>query len=200
MDYAGPAASFLQVIGGLAQESAAQSSANAQARALDENARRTLLQGELDVTQVRRDERAATGEMLAGQGGSGLIMGEGSLADMIAQNAYHRELDVMNVRRKATGDAAALTDQAAQARSAGRQAMIGAAFGAVSGALTGVASYRRDKALGTAAAAERAAQLGGGTNLTAQRKPGEQAMPWETGITLPTDIFAVRAPRMRLFD
>lgn len=159
----GAAGLALQTIGTLYGGFAANSQGQAQSAALIENGRRTILQGEMDAQEVRRQERMTTGDLLVQQGGSGFQMGSGSLADLISQNAYNRETDIYNIRSKASGDAAALYDQAAMARAKGRDALIGSAFSAVSTALTGATKLRQQGILADQAETERTT-MGGGTS------------------------------------
>jgi hypothetical protein len=161
----------LQVGGSLLSGADQKNQYKASARADEENARLTMLQAGYDSAQLRRDERLATGEMIAAQGGSGLELGTGSLADMIAQNAYYRELDILATRRSATAEANALYQSSRDKRKAGNMAMAGAILSAGSAALNGINDMRQQSAVKRQTQKERGYQLGGGTVLTKRAPP-----------------------------
>lgn len=128
-----------------------------------ENARRSILQGEQESMQTRRDERAQSGEMIAAMGGSGIELGSGSSADLLAQSAYQRELEVLNIRTRRSSEANNLLQSAADRKAAGRAALVQGVFGAASTALKGVSDMRAKRTAADQASKERAVILGGGT-------------------------------------
>ncbi|NLS27929.1 hypothetical protein S2M10_29310 [Sphingomonas sp. S2M10] len=136
----------------------ARDAAYAQGQALDENARLSVLAGEQQGWQTRLQERRQTGEMLSAQGGSGVQMGTGTAADLIAENSYQRELEILGIRQKAVRQANNYTTQANDTRAAGRAALTGSIFSAVSGALNSVSAMREQRSVSASNASVRAAQ------------------------------------------
>lgn len=113
-------------------------------RVHEENARQSLLAGEVEAQQVRREARQQNGDALAAMGGSGLML-TGSITDMLEQGEYEAELDIIATRRRATGQARNYSQQAKDMRRQGRNAMIGGIFGAASTVLGAAREDRRDK-------------------------------------------------------
>lgn len=136
----------------------AKNGAYAQAKVDDENARLSILGGEQDAWSSRLEERRATGEMIAGQGGSGVEMGSGTAGDLVAENAYQRELEILGIRTKAVRQANNYIQAGNDKRKAGRSAMTQALFGAVAGALQGASNIRAQRISGNNAAAVRGAE------------------------------------------
>lgn len=137
----------------------ARDAAYAQGQALDENARLSVLAGEQQAWTTRLQERRQTGEMLAAQGGSGVQMGTGTAADLIAESSYQRELEILGVRQKAVRQANNYTTQANDARAAGRAALTKSIFGAVSGALSSFSAMRDQQSVSQSNQQVRDAQL-----------------------------------------
>lgn len=134
-------ASALQMVGSIMGAADQASALRRSARADRENARRSELQGEIDVLQTRRDERAISGDAIAAMASSGFALGTGSAADLIRQNAIEREVEIGNIRYAANQEATGLRQQAADKKRAARSAIIGGvlqagaqAAGAVAGA------------------------------------------------------------------
>jgi hypothetical protein len=144
--------------GQIVQGVEAKNAAYAQAKVDDENARLSILGGEQDAWSSRLEERRVTGELIAGQGGSGVEMGSGTAADLIAENAYQRELEILGVRTKAVRQANNYIQAGNDRRKAGRSAMTQALFGAVSGALQGASNLRAQRISASTGAAVRAAE------------------------------------------
>lgn len=157
--------------GGLMGGIEANRAARAQARVDEENARRTVLQGEHDAQQTRRDEALASAAMLVAGGGNGLMLEGGSLAGLIAQNALQREYEILNIRTLAVDQANELHGRAAESRSAGRAALVQSAFGAIGGAVKDVSAMRDQRRIDAQLRHERQQQLGGGTSLVPRRAP-----------------------------
>lgn len=126
------------IVGGIEQNRAAR----AGARADTENARRTVLLGEQEALQTSIDQRRAAGDMLASMAGSGFEMGQGSFGDLLRESAYQQELEILNIRTTRAQEAGNLLQQASERRKAGRAALIGGMFGAVSTALQGASQIR----------------------------------------------------------
>ncbi len=126
------------LVGGIEQNRAAR----AGARADTENARLTILQGEQEALQTGREERRAAGDMLTAMAGSGFEMGQGSFGDLLRESAYQRELEVLNIRTTRTQESKNLLAQASERRKAGRAALLGGMFGAVSTAVQGASQIR----------------------------------------------------------
>lgn len=167
-DIMGPVGLGLQMAGQITNGLGTAAAERAKARQEEENARRAMLQGELDAQQVRRDARKATGEMLAGMGSANVALGIGSAADVIAQSNYERELDILNLRGNATDEANARYADAAGHRGAARNAIVSMIFNTASTAVSGAGQMRRDRLMSVQTAKERAAYLGGGTALGAR--------------------------------
>ena len=157
-----------QIIGGIEQDKAA----HAQARVDDANAQRTLLAGEQQALQTRKDERRASGDMIAGMGGTGLMIGSGSAADVLAQNAYERELEILNIRTQSATNANNLYQAGADKRAAGKAALVQSIYGAASTAIAGAGQMRASRTISGANDAYRAASLGGGTQSVPQPRIG----------------------------
>ena len=132
-----------QIIGGIEANRAAKG----QARVDTENARLSILDGEQEALQTRRDERMQTGALIAAMGGDGVQLGSGSAADVIAESAYQRELEILNLRSKATAQANNLYQSATDKRAAGKSALTSAMFGAASTALKGVSDMRAQRTM-----------------------------------------------------
>lgn len=126
------------LVGGIEQNRAAR----AGARADTENARRTVLLGEQEALQTSIDQRRSAGDMLTQMAGSGFEMGQGSFGDLLRESAYQQELEILNIRTTRAQEADGLLAQAAERRKAGRAALIGGMFGAVSTALQGASQIR----------------------------------------------------------
>lgn len=145
MAAAGPAALAMQasaqIIGGIEANRAAKG----QARVDDENARLSILGGEQDALQTRRDERMQTGALIASMGADGVQLGSGSATDVLAENAYQRELEIYGIRTKATQQANNLYQSATDRRAAGKSALTSAMFGAAATALKGVSDMRAQR-------------------------------------------------------
>ena len=131
------AATALQMVGTVMGAADQASQLRRSARADRENARRTELQGEIDVLQTIRDERAVSGDAIAAMASSGFALGTGSAADLIRQNGLERETEILNIRYAANQDATGLRQQAADKKRAARSAIIGGVLQAGSQAAQG---------------------------------------------------------------
>lgn len=155
------AAAGVSAVGQLQQGAEAKHAAYAQSEVDFENARLTTLEGEQTAWQSRLDERRSTGEMIAGMAGAGFEMGSGTAVDLIAENAYQRELEILGVRTKAVREANNYIQQGNDRRKAGRAAQRQAIFGAVATALQGASSFRASQISGGNASAIRGAEAAG---------------------------------------
>lgn len=151
----GPAAIAMQAVGGLVQGEQANKAARASARVDDENARLSILSGEQDALQTAHDERMQAGAQLAAMAGDGVQIGSGSAADLLAESAYQGSLEQFNIRTRAVRQSRNLSQQAADKRTAGRNALIGSMFGVAAGALQGVSNLRAQRAMDTGIANSR---------------------------------------------
>lgn len=115
------------LVGGLQERSAMRREASV----LDENARLTLLQGEQEIAQTRREERRLSGESIAAMAGSGALVGTGSALDVIRQNAIEREVEVGNIRALRQREAEDYRTAASDRRRAGDAALTRGVFGAI---------------------------------------------------------------------
>lgn len=135
--------------------------ARAQGRAFDENARLTEYQGEFDVLAALRKSRMEDGAMLAdaaaGGGGGGAGAG-GSMADILYANAVQRQMEALNIRHAAAGQASGLRAQASQARRDGKAALFNGVMRAGAAALTGVDKQKANARIAAQNDAERTFQ------------------------------------------
>ncbi|WP_298603405.1 hypothetical protein [uncultured Sphingorhabdus sp.] len=171
----------MQVAGTVAGGIAENKQQRAAARVDDENARLTVLQGEQEALDTRREERSMAGDMIAAMAGSGTML-DGSNADLITQSAYQRELEIYNIRRQRTSQARNLQQSAKDKRRAGRNALIGAGFSAVSTALGGIADIRAGRLMAAQGARERGATLTGSIKLPSRSSAATGApAPYQLG-------------------
>jgi len=156
-----------KILGGFQQAKGPRAAA-----AVDEqNAQLTLLDGEQQVLQTRRDERQQAGDMIAMQGGSGIEIGSGSAGDLIAESAYQRELEILNIRTKATRQANNLYQDAADKRAAARAAILNGVFGAVASVVSSAADLRASRTLSAQSGTEDSVMLGGGAQASSAAVP-----------------------------
>ena len=125
---AGAAFAGLQVAGSLLNGMSENAAAKSEAATLDENGRLVLLAGEQEATQTAREERQVSGEAIAALAGNGVMVGTGSAADIIQQNAVEREVEIGNIRARARAEDRNYRQAANDRRYAGRQALIGSVF------------------------------------------------------------------------
>ena len=149
-------AAAAQFAGGVMERDASYRSANVD----EENARLSILSGEQDAELLRRQERFQVGEDIAAQGGNGLLSG-GSITTLIEASAFERELEIATLRNRAYGEADNFKTRAKESRRAGKAALIGGLFGAVSSALDGAAGVRNQRRLSGQRARERSSLFGG---------------------------------------
>jgi hypothetical protein len=153
---------FAPLAGGIADNSAAR----AQGAALDEDARRTELQGNLDAAEASRESRSQLGEMIAAMGGDPT---SGSNADIIYQSQIERQYELLNLRYGAASKADSLRSEARQSRAAGRNALFG---GIVNAGVAALGGYQDLKDRGE----ERAARK----RLYSAQNSGQIAVPRTT--------------------
>lgn len=154
----------MQVAGTAAGGISANKDARAAARVDDENARLNVLTGEQEALQTRRDERSMAGDMIAAMAGGGTLL-DGSNADLVAQSAYQREVEIFNIRSQRSAEARNLQQSAKDKRRAGKNALIGAGFSAVSTALSGAADIRANRLSSAQGSRERSATLSGAIKM-----------------------------------
>lgn len=147
MAAAAPIALALSVAGTVAGGIEANNAARANARVSEENARLSLLAGEQEAMQTRREERRMAGAMIAAMGGGGAEMGTGTAYDLVMESANQREMEIYGLRTKAAGEARNLMQKAADQRRAGRAALVGSLFSAASSAIGGVGDIKRQRKL-----------------------------------------------------
>lgn len=181
------------IAGGLAENSAARR----EARQLNENARQTELQGEIDVLTAMRKSRMEDGAMAADAAAGGQQgIGSGSIADMIYANARERQMEALSIRASAQSEAKGYRAQASAAKARGRNAIIGGVFRAGAATLMGIRDQRNQAKVDAATAAGRAAdrappqKLGSipiprsgsvsveNNNLVDPRRYGKTPNPW----------------------
>jgi hypothetical protein len=151
----------LQTAGGLMSAGQSYAQGKQQGAVLDENARLTEMQGNLDATEARHASRAQEGEIAAALAGMGTMGGTGSGEDILYQTALEREYELMNIHFNAGQQARGLRDQASQARSAGKAAALNGVLGAAANAIAGVHTLKNDKAERSSVERKRSAQLPG---------------------------------------
>lgn len=120
----------MQAIGtihGVAEESRGLRAA---ARVDDENARLAILSGAQDGSKVRREERRETGTMIAQQGLSGTLVGTDSNLRAVEQNAFQRELELLNIRTRAQRESDNYKAAAAEKRKQAKAAIVRGVLGA----------------------------------------------------------------------
>lgn len=140
----------LQAVSTIAGGIGANAEARAGARIDDENARLSLLAGEQQAGEVLRQERMAAGEAVVSMADAGGGLGWGTAADVLAESLANRDRDIAALRTKAAGEARNHMRAAADKRSAGRAALIGAAFNTVAGALGNYAAIKGQARIGAA--------------------------------------------------
>lgn len=141
--------------------SGAATNANTQAAIAEENARRAILGGEQQASQINRDARMAMGEQIASAAGSGFVPGAGTAADLITASSMNAARDMTAVRTRAAGQAQNYEMEAAAKRASAKAAMLNGMFGAVSDALASGAKARSDRLLIGAQENYRGTVLGG---------------------------------------
>lgn len=156
-------AAAIKGIGSGLMAGGAANNANAEAAIADENARRAILGGEQQVSQINRDARMAMGEQIAGMAGSGFVPGAGTAADLITASSLNAARDVAAIRARAAGQAQNYQMQADAKRAQARASIINGMFGAVSDALSASAKDRADRLLIGATEKYRGTVLGGST-------------------------------------
>lgn len=124
--------------------------ANYEAGIDDENAHLALLDGAHDEASIRRQERAASGEMIAAQGASGVQIGTGSALEALRENAYTAEYDALSARYTAATKAHGYSLDAQRQRAAARQAKTGGLLRAGAALLQGVSQFSSTTALARA--------------------------------------------------
>jgi hypothetical protein len=162
---AGPPGIALMVASAAFQGFTAMKAANAAARADEENARRAEMGGAYAEDDIRRRERALSGDAIVAESANGVSIGSGSALDLLEQNALSREYEVLSRRYESGTQAAAYRTQARQEKRAGRYAMFGSLFGAGAQAVTGISDMQSAGVLSAASGRLRAAQLPGGQQL-----------------------------------
>lgn len=144
-----------QVVGGIEQNSAAKRGA-----AIDEhNANLSALSAEQDAQRLRHNSRQEAGDLLVQQGSAGTIVGAGSGADILAQQAYQREVEILNIRTQGAYQAQNFKQAADDKRRVGRSALINSTFGAISSVIGGASAIRNKNILSGEVSKQRAAQI-----------------------------------------
>lgn len=128
------------------------------ARAEEENARLTQLQGSYDIAESLRAARLQMGEDAAMLAGSGSQFNTGSIADALEAASVEAQLGAMRQRYSAESDAANRRAQARQYRREGRSALVAGFIGAATSALAGVMQHQDNRRLGSASARDRASR------------------------------------------
>lgn len=135
----------MQAVGTVVQGIGANAEHRAAARADAENGRLSLLAGNRDIEDIMRQAREQAGEALTELGGSGVLVGTGTAADIIAQSAVERDRDIATRREQALGERANYLRKAKDERAAGRNALITSAFTGAAQVLGGVRDIRNQR-------------------------------------------------------
>jgi hypothetical protein len=183
---AGAAFAGMQIAGALLGGMEERGVRRAEARVHDENGRLSLLEGEQAAQLTRHDERQAAGAAIAAMAESGAALGTGTPLDLIRQSALEREIEIGNIRAQAAGEARTHRQAAADARYAGKAAMVRGIFDAV-GAGVGYAA--------DAGGAARLKAIGTRERASLQRQPASATEARLLG--LPSSAWPQR-PRMRV--
>lgn len=162
----------LQSVGTLIGGAQQQGQARNQAAVLEENARLSQLQGNLDASEAARASRREEGEIAAAMAGMGTLGGTGSAEDILYQTALEREYEMMTIRFGAEQEAKSMRTQAAQTRAAGRAAFVNGVFGAATNAIAGVHQLKNDKQARADLERRRSAQLPGRIPVPAKLQGG----------------------------
>lgn len=144
------AGTAMQAFGAVKGGNAAAKSGRYDAAIDDENAHLALLDGANDEEAIRRQERAASGEMIAAQGASGVMVGTGSALEALRENAYNAEYDALSARYTAQTKAHGYSLDAQRQRAAAAQAKQGGLLRAGAALLQGVSQYSSTTALARA--------------------------------------------------
>ena len=128
----------MQVASSLIGGAEGMAQGNAEARALNENARRTELQGAMDGLTNLRETRMEDGAMAVANASAGVGAGSGSIGDILYANARARWESSMNIQASANAEAKEYRSQAKQAKKRGQAAMIGGIMQAGAAALGGM--------------------------------------------------------------
>lgn len=155
------AAVAMQVAGPIIEGIGANSEARAAARIDEENGRLSVLSGEQDVEQTLRDERMISGDALAQMGGAGIAIGTGTVSDLLEESIRQRDRQIDIRRQQALAEQDNYENAAQAKRKAGRSALIGAAFGAASAALSGVSNMNNQSRLSAQTKTERSVRGAG---------------------------------------
>lgn len=106
---------YNRVMGGVA----GYQSAMANAQIADTNAQYAQIDGAVQTAQSDARYRAAIGEQLAAQGGSGFSMGTGSMLDAITASRINQTLAALDISRQAQARAIGYQNAAASYRATG---------------------------------------------------------------------------------
>lgn len=131
----------LMVAGKLVQGVGGMAAANANSRALKEQARGELAAGTREEERLRENARKAMGEQVAAQFGNGLMGGTGSALDALRESKINAALDALTIRRAAREKSDALLARAKQEKRAGRLSLVSSILGAGSAAMGGSADW-----------------------------------------------------------
>lgn len=166
------AAVALQAGGTMFQAFSAQNQEKAAAKVDEENARLALLAGEQDNWNILRAERRAAGDAIVEMAGSGVSLGTGSAADVIAASAAQAELDIAARRQQARGEQANYLASANAHRAAGKAAVIGGLFNAASSVIAGASNMKNQQKLKLQGQWERSIAANGGRPPSLIMRPG----------------------------
>lgn len=150
----------LKGVGGAVAASGQANALNNQAAIDDENARRSILAGEQEVSQVNRNSRMAMGDQIASMAGSGFVPGAGGAADLITASAMNAARDVAAIRTKAQYGAANYEQDAAAKRASASAAVVNGIFGNVADALVAGNKMKQDRLLQSSLNEYRSTKLG----------------------------------------
>lgn len=162
----GPVAIGLMVASQLMEAKGQSDQLNAGAAADRENARLAELGGAWREDEIRRRERAVSGEAISALAANGVSVGSGSAQDLLFQNMLEGQHAALNARYEAASEAYGLRRSAAAKKAQAKSALFGGMLRAGAAAVTGM-----DQLQG-AASAEKAAAI-----VREARWPGAMKLP-----------------------
>jgi len=118
----------LAIGGSIVKGLGANATHRANARAADEAAVGELNDGVAREARIREDARLAMGRQIAGQGGSGFVIGAGSAKEALLESQMNAALDALQIRREAMSRERVQRAKAKSERKAGTSALISAGF------------------------------------------------------------------------
>lgn len=138
---------FTSLFGSIQQSAAVKRAANINAAQLDQRAQQSLVIGNAEAINRRRETRQMVGAQRAGFAASGIVVDSGSAADVVADTLAIGAEDEAIIRNNASRAAWGFREQGKQERYQGKAEGFNRTFGGFSTALTtGAQAYGLYKA------------------------------------------------------